>query len=124
VQNFLLHYWEAKHPPQISLVFFLLLWHHLRTETAELRCFITYNNMGSKTLSMECTFASLTHQMKKTLKAMLAFGNQGKAYQHSKTLFTKKLTMSGFLKIHFTCQVKKLPASRVLSILDQALSLC
>jgi hypothetical protein len=37
--------------------------------------------MGSKTLSTECTFASLTRQNKKTLKDMLAFGNQGMAYQ-------------------------------------------
>jgi hypothetical protein len=103
VQNLLLHYWEAKHPPQTSLVFFLLLRHHLREETAELGCFITYNNMGSKTLTTECTFASLTHQRKKTLKDMLVCGNQGKAYQDSKTLFAEKLTMSGSLKIHFYC---------------------
>jgi hypothetical protein len=57
--------------------------------------------MGSKTLSTECTFASLTRQRKKTLKDMLAVGNQGKAHQISKTLFTEKLTMSGSLKIHF-----------------------
>jgi hypothetical protein len=38
-------------------------------------------------LSTECTFASLTHQRKKTLKDMLAFGNQGKVYQDSKTMF-------------------------------------
>jgi hypothetical protein len=87
-------------------VFFLLLGHHLGTETIELSCFNTYNNMGLKTLSMECTFTSLSHQRKKTLKDMLAFGNQGKAYQDSKTLFAEKLTMSGSLKIHFYCQVK------------------
>jgi hypothetical protein len=40
---------------------------------------------------MECTFASLTRQRKKTLKDMLAFGNQGKAYQDSKTLLQKSL---------------------------------
>jgi hypothetical protein len=51
--------------PQTSLVIFLLLWHHLRVETAKLGCFITYNNMGSKTLSTECTFASLTRQRKR-----------------------------------------------------------
>jgi hypothetical protein len=62
--------------------------------------------MGLKTLSTECTFASLTRLRKKTLKDMLAFGNQGKAYQDSKTLFAEKLTMSGYLRIHFTCQVK------------------
>jgi hypothetical protein len=37
---------------------------------------------------------------------MLAFGNQGKAYQDSKTLFVENLTMSGSLRIHFTHQVK------------------
>jgi hypothetical protein len=37
---------------------------------------------------------------------MLAFGNQGKAYQDSKTLFASKLTLSGSLKIHFYYQVK------------------
>jgi hypothetical protein len=51
--------------------------------------------MGLKILSTECTFASLTRQSKKTLKDMLAFRNQGKAYQDSKTLFAEKLTMSG-----------------------------
>jgi hypothetical protein len=48
-----------------SLLIDLLLWHHLRAETAKLRYFITYNNMGSKTLSTECTFASLTRQRKR-----------------------------------------------------------
>jgi hypothetical protein len=62
--------------------------------------------MGLKTLSTECTLASLNHQRKKTLKDMLAFGNQGKAYQHSKTVFAEKLTMSGSLRIHFIYQVK------------------
>jgi hypothetical protein len=38
--------------------------------------------MGSKTLSTKCTFASLTRQ-NKTLKDMLAFGNQGMAYRES-----------------------------------------
>jgi hypothetical protein len=62
--------------------------------------------MGSKTLSTGCTFASLTRQRKKTLKDMLAFGNQGKAYQESKTLIAEKHTISGSLKIHFYYQVK------------------
>jgi hypothetical protein len=55
---------------------------------------------------------------------MLAFGNQGKAHQNSKILFVEKLIMSGSLKIHFYYQVKELPASRVLSILDHALGIC
>jgi hypothetical protein len=62
--------------------------------------------MGSKTLSTECTFTSLTRQRKKTLKDMLAFGIQGKAYQDSKTLFAEKLTKIGSLKIPFYYQVK------------------
>jgi hypothetical protein len=62
--------------------------------------------MGLKTLSTECTSVSLTRLRKKNLKDMLAFGNQGKAYQDLKTLFAEKLTMSGSLKIHFTYQVK------------------
>jgi hypothetical protein len=37
----------------------------------------------------------------KTLKEMLAFGNQGMAYQESKTLFAEMLTNSGSLKIQF-----------------------
>jgi hypothetical protein len=37
---------------------------------------------------------------------MLAIGIQGKAYQNSKALFAEKLTMSGYLRIHFTHQVK------------------
>jgi hypothetical protein len=55
---------------------------------------------------------------------MLAFGNQGKADQELKTLFVEKLTNNGSLKTRFYYQVKSLPASRVLSILVQALSLC
>jgi hypothetical protein len=62
--------------------------------------------MGLKTQSAECTFTSLTCLRKNTLKDMLAFGNQSKAYQDSNNLFAEKLTMSGFLRIHFTCQVK------------------
>jgi hypothetical protein len=54
-----------------------------------------------KALSTKCTFASLTRQNKKTLKDMLAFGNQGMAYQESKTLFAEMLTNSGSLKIQF-----------------------
>jgi hypothetical protein len=42
-----------------------------------------------KALSMKCTFSSLTHQNKKTIKDMLAFGNQGMAYQYSKDSFCR-----------------------------------
>jgi hypothetical protein len=69
---------EGRHLPLVYLFFFLLLWDDLGTEAAKLDCFITYNNMGSKTLSMECTFASLIRLKEKTLKDMLAFRSQGK----------------------------------------------
>jgi hypothetical protein len=66
-----------------------------------------------------CTIVYLTKE--NTLKDMLACGIQGKADQESKTLFAEMLTNSGSLKIQFYYQVKSLPASRVLSILIQAL---
>jgi hypothetical protein len=59
----------------------------------------------------------------KTLMDMLACGIQGRDDQESKTLFAEMLTNSGSLKIQFYYQVKSLPASRVLSILIQALGL-
>jgi hypothetical protein len=37
---------------------------------------------------------------------MLAFGNQGKAYQDSKTLFAEKAYYEWILKNQFTYQVK------------------
>ena len=46
--------------------------------------------MGLKTLSTECTFASLTRLKKKTLKDMLAFGIQGKAHQNQRLYFKEK----------------------------------
>jgi hypothetical protein len=59
----------------------------------------------------------------KTLKDMLSCGIQDKADQGSKTLFAEMLTKSGSLKIQFYYQVKSLPASRILSMLVQALGL-
>jgi hypothetical protein len=53
----------GQHPPEASLLIFFL-WHHLRAKATKVCCFLTYNNMGSKTLSMKCTFASLTRQNK------------------------------------------------------------
>jgi hypothetical protein len=62
--------------------------------------------MGSKTLSTQCTFASLNPTREKTLNDMLACGIQGKACQDSMTLFAEMLTNSGSLKIQFYYQVK------------------
>jgi hypothetical protein len=51
---------EGKTPFLGKFLALLLLGNHLGTETPELSSFITYNNMGLKTLSTDCTFASLT----------------------------------------------------------------
>jgi hypothetical protein len=61
---------------------------------------------GFKTPEYRVYFRKSYPSKEKTLKDMLAFGNQGKVYQNSKTLFAKKLTISGSLKIHFYYQVK------------------
>ena len=81
----LLQTWEAKPLPHKSILFFkeeanippattsllrFVLWHqvighHLSAKIAKVCCFLTYNNMGSKTLSTKCTFASLTRQNKR-----------------------------------------------------------
>jgi hypothetical protein len=79
--------------------------------------------MGSKTVSTECTFASLTRQKKRLSRICWLEGVKVRLDQESKTLFAEKLTYSGSLKIQFYCQVKSLPKSRVLSTLVQALGL-
>jgi hypothetical protein len=75
----LLQTWEAKTPPAQKYIVFqvggqcppatsllrFFFGHHLRTKTAKVCSFLTYNNMGSKTLNTECTFASLTRQKKR-----------------------------------------------------------
>jgi hypothetical protein len=88
----LLQTWEAKtplaksimflkggqHPPEASLLRFFL-WHHLSAKATKVCCFLTYNNMGSKTLSMKCTFASLTRPNKRLSRICWLGGSQGKA---------------------------------------------
>ena len=80
--------------------------------------------MGSKTLSMECIFASLTQQRKRLSRIGWLVGFKVKLIKNQRlSLFVEMLTNSGSLKIQFYYQVKSLPASRVLSILVQALGL-
>jgi hypothetical protein len=55
---------EANILPQPLHYLRFVLRHNLSAKTAKVCCFLTYNNMGSKTLSTECTFASLTRQNK------------------------------------------------------------
>jgi hypothetical protein len=66
------------HPPEASLLRFFL-WHHLRAKATKVCSFLTYNNMGLKTLSTKCTFASLTRQNKRLSRICWLGGSQGKA---------------------------------------------
>jgi hypothetical protein len=105
VQNLLLHNWEAKHPPPSKVSVLppasapplsrnnkTQLFHHLQH--------------GFENPEYGMYFHKSYPSKGKTLKDMLAFGNQGKAHQNLKTLFAEKLTMSGSLKIYFYYQVK------------------
>jgi hypothetical protein len=106
VHEVLLQTREAKHPPAQKFIVFQA-GRKASSHTHD-HCFGSYfgtileqkqqnsdfphlQQHGSKTLSTECTFASLTRQKKKTLKDMLAWGSQGKAIQESKTLFVEML---------------------------------
>jgi hypothetical protein len=88
------------HPPAASLLRFIF-GHHLRAKTAKVCCFLTYNNMGSKTLSTKCTFASLTCQNKRLPRICWLKGVKVRLNQGSRLCFAKMLTNSGSLKIQF-----------------------
>jgi hypothetical protein len=82
VHKVLLQTRETKHPPRKKFIIFKVGGKHppATNFTAGAppwvpplnSCFLTYHNMGMKTLSTKCTFASLTREKKKTLKDMLA----------------------------------------------------
>jgi hypothetical protein len=76
------------HPPGTSLLSGTL-WHHLRAEATQVYCFLTYNNMGSKTLSTKCTFASLTRQNKRLSRICWLEGVKVRLNQDS-SLFLQK----------------------------------
>jgi hypothetical protein len=77
---------EAKHPPAQKYIVFkvggqhpsatsllgLFFGDHLWRETSKVCCFLTYNDMGTKTLSTECTILQVLPDKEKTLKDMLA----------------------------------------------------
>jgi hypothetical protein len=67
------------------------LWHHLRTKATKVCCFLTYNNMGSKTLSTKCTFASLTHQNKRLSRICWLEGVKVRLNQESRLYLQKCL---------------------------------
>jgi hypothetical protein len=77
-------------PPEASLLRFFF-WHHLRAKATKVCCFLPYNNMGSKTLSTKCTFASLTHQNKKLSRICWLEGVKVRLNQESRLCLQKCL---------------------------------
>jgi hypothetical protein len=75
---YLLHHRKVDTFHKFYLVFILLLWDDLGKAATKLCSFFTYNNMGLKTLSTDCTFASLIQLKEKTLKDMLVFRSQAR----------------------------------------------
>jgi hypothetical protein len=63
---YLLHHRKVDTFHKFYLVFVLLLRDDLGTKAAKISSFFTYNNIGLKTLSTECTFPSLTRLKEKT----------------------------------------------------------
>jgi hypothetical protein len=57
--------------------------------------------MGSKTLSTECTFASLTHQKKRLSRICWFEGVKVRLTKYQRLCFAEMLTKSGSLKIQF-----------------------
>jgi hypothetical protein len=75
-------------PPDTSLLRFFF-WHHLRAKATKVCCFLTYNNMGSKTLSTRCTFTSLTRQNKRLSRICWLEGVKVRLNQESR-LYSQK----------------------------------
>jgi hypothetical protein len=90
----------GQHPPAASLLWFFF-GHHLRAKIAKVCYFLTYNNMGLKTLGMECTFASLTRQKKRLSRICWFEGVKVRLIKHQRLCFAEMFTKSGSLKIQF-----------------------
>jgi hypothetical protein len=87
---------EANIPPATtSLLRFVLghhiLGHHLSAKTTKFCYFLTYNNMGLKTLSTKYTFASLTRQKKSLSKICWLEGVKVRLNQESRLCLQKCL---------------------------------
>jgi hypothetical protein len=106
VWNLLLHNREAKHPLQISFSVHPPAWESPQNKNSRTQPFHHLQQHGFENPEYGVYFRKSYPSKEKTLKDMLAFGIQGKAYQDSKTLFAEKLTKIGSLKIHFYYQVK------------------
>jgi hypothetical protein len=90
----------GQHPLAASLLRFFF-GHHLRTKTAKVYCFLTYNNMGLKTLSTEWTFAILTRQKKRLSRICWFDGVKVRLIKYQRLCFAEMLNKSGSLKIQF-----------------------
>jgi hypothetical protein len=106
VRNLLLHHWEAKRPPQISFSVHPPPWEPSWNRNNITQPFHHLQQHGFENPEYGVYFRKSYPSKEKTLKDMLAFENQGKACQDSKTLLKEKLTKSGSLKIHFYYEVK------------------
>jgi hypothetical protein len=106
VWNLLLHYWEAKHPPQISFSVIPPGWEPPLKRNSRTQLFHHLQQHGFENPKYGVYFRKSYASKEKTLKDVLAFGIQGKVHQDSKTLFAERLTKIGSLKIHFYYQVK------------------
>jgi hypothetical protein len=106
VQHLILHNSEAKHPPANKFTDFPPALTPPSSRNNKTRLFHHLQQHGFKNPEYGVYFRKSYPTKEKTLKDMLAFGNQGKAHQNSKTPFIEKLTKSGSLKIHFYYQVK------------------
>ena len=101
MHNVLLHIREVKHPPTNKFTDFPLALAPLSSRNNKTRLFHHLQQHGFENPEYGVFFRKSYSIKEKTLKDMLSFGNQGKAYQNSKTLFAEKLTMSGSLKSPF-----------------------
>jgi hypothetical protein len=106
VWHLLLHNWEVKHPPANKFNDLPPALAPPLSRNSKTRLFHCLQQHGFENPEYGVYFHKSYPTKEKTLKDMLAFGNQGKAHQNSKTMFTEKFTMNGSLKIHFYYQVK------------------
>jgi hypothetical protein len=85
---------DAKHPPPISFSVLPPAWETPWNRNSRTPPFHHLHQHGFENPEYGVYFRKSYPSKEKTIKDMLAFGNQGKAYQDSKTLFAEKLTMS------------------------------
>jgi hypothetical protein len=83
--------WEANILPRLTSLLGLILGYHLGTKKAKVLCFLTYNNMGSKTLSTKCTFSSLTRQKNRLSRICCLEGVKVRQFENQRLCLQKFL---------------------------------